>query len=123
MSAHAIPGVMAAGQLLVALHVGAMGLWVGGLVAFVQAPDRRFARYATVTLSIAVGTGIILALIHTGFGTGLLASTYGRVLILKVLVVAGALSAAILRRHRPELVAALLVIAAAAMLATFPPPI
>ena len=123
MSAHAIPGVLAAGQLLVAVHVGAMGLWVGGLVAFVQAPDKRFARYATVTLSIAIGTGIILALVHTGFGTGLLTSAYGRVLILKVLVVAGALSAAILRRHRPELAGALLVIAMGALLATLPPPI
>ncbi|HXN91501.1 MAG TPA: copper resistance protein CopC [Candidatus Sulfotelmatobacter sp.] len=121
LSAHAIPGLPGAGQLLVAVHVCAMGLWVGGLVAFVRAPDRRFARYAVATLSIAVGTGIVLALIHTGFGSGLLTTAYGRVLLLKVVVVGTALSAAILRRHRPELAAALLVVAAAALLAALPP--
>jgi copper transport protein len=120
-SAHAIPGLPGAGQLLVAVHVGAMGLWVGGLVGFLHAPDRRFARYAAATLSIAVATGIVLALIHTGFGSGLLTTAYGRVLLLKVVVVGAALSAAFLRRHRPELAAALVVIAAAALLAALPP--
>jgi copper transport protein len=123
MSAHAIPGLPGAGQLLVAVHVGAVGLWVGGLVAFVQAPDKRFASYAVLTLSIAVGSGIVLALIHTGFGSGLLTTAYGRVLLLKLLIVGAALSAAVLRRHRPELAAALLVIAAAALLAALPPPV
>jgi copper transport protein len=121
LSAHAIPGLPGAGQLLVAMHVGAMGLWVGGLIAFIRAPDRRFARYAVVTLSVTAGTGIVLALIHTGFGSGLLTTAYGRVLVLKVVVVGAAVSAAILRRHRPELAAALLVVAAAAVLAALPP--
>jgi copper transport protein len=121
LSAHAIPGFAGVGQLLVAVHVGAMGLWVGGLVAFVLAPDRRFARFAAVTVSIAVASGIVLALIHTNLGSGLLTTAYGRVLLLKLIVVGAALSAAILRRHRPELAAAFVVIALAAMLAALPP--
>jgi copper transport protein len=121
LSAHGIPELPGGGQLLVAMHVGAMGLWLGGLIAFVRAPDRRFARYAVVTLSVAVGTGIVLALIHTGFGSGLLTTAYGRVLVLKVVIVGAAFSAAILRRHRPELAAALLAVAAAALLAALPP--
>lgn len=122
-SAHAIPGLPGVGQLLVAVHVGAIGLWVGGLVAFLQAPHRRFARYAAVTFSIAAGTGIVLAVIHTGFGSGLLTTAYGRVLLVKLVVAGAALSAAALGRHRPELVAALLVVAVAALLAALPPPV
>jgi len=121
MSAHAIPGFAGVGQLLVAVHVGAMGLWLGGLVAFVLAPDRRFARYAAMTLSIAVASGIVLALIHTNLGAGLLTTAYGGVLLLKVVVVGAALSAALVRRHRPELAVAFVVIALAALLATLPP--
>src|SRR5207253_8034129 len=39
-SAHAIPGLPGAGLLLDAIHVAAMAIWVGGLVAFLFAPDR-----------------------------------------------------------------------------------
>jgi copper transport protein len=120
-SAHAIPSLAGVGQLLVAVHVGAMGLWVGGLVAFLQSPDRRFARYAVITVSIAVAAGLVLALVHTSFGAGLLTTLYGRVLLLKVVAVVAALSAAILGRHRVELALALLVIAAAALVAALPP--
>jgi len=43
------------------------------------------------------------------------------VLLLKVVVVGAALSAALVRRHRPELAVAFVVIALAALLATLPP--
>lgn len=120
-SAHAIPNLPGAGQLIVAVHVGAMGLWVGGLIAFVQAPDRRFARYAAATLSIAVASGLVLALVHTNFGVGLLSTLYGRVLLVKVVIVGAALAAALRARHLPELAAALLVIAFGAVVASLPP--
>src|SRR5258708_27718175 len=59
-SAHAIPALPGAGQLLVAIHVSAMGMWVGGLVAYVIAPDRRFVRCAAATLGMAAGSGLLL---------------------------------------------------------------
>lgn len=120
-SAHAIPAIAGVGQILVAVHVGAMGLWVGGLIAFVRAPDRRFARYAAVTLSIAIASGLLLAAIHTSLGAGLLTTAYGGVVLLKIVLVGAALSAAFMRRHRPELAIALLVIAAGALVASLPP--
>jgi copper transport protein len=121
-SAHAIPGLPGAGQLLVAIHVVGMGLWIGGLAAFLYAPDPRFPRYAAMTLAIAVVSGVTLALAHTGFGASLVTTDYGRVLLLKVLIVGAALLAAALRRHRLELGAATAIVATAALLAALPPP-
>ncbi len=120
-SAHAIPRLPGAGQLLVAIHVSAMGMWLGGLVAYVIAPDPRFARYAVATLGTAVGSGLLLALAHTAFPAALVTTDYGRALLLKVVVVAVALVAAVIRRRRLELVAAIFIVAAAALLAALPP--
>jgi len=122
-SAHAIPGFPAAGQLLVSVHVAAIGLWVGGVAAFVQAPDRRFGRYALGTLAAAIGTGLLLGFAHTHFGGALMSSAYGQALMVKVLVLGAALAALRLRRHRLELALATLVIGAAAVVAALPPPI
>ncbi len=121
-SAHAIPGLPGAGQLLVAVHVGGMGLWAGGLAAFVLARDGRFARYTAWTLGVAIATGALLALAHTHMGGALLASDYGRALVLKVVLVAGAVATAASRRHRAELALATLVIGAACIVAALPPP-
>ena len=121
-SAHSIPSLPGAGQLLVAIHVMGMGLWVGGLAAFLYAPDRRFPRYAAATFGVAVLTGLVLAFAHTGFGAALLSTDYGRVLLLKVLMVGGALAAVAFRRRRTELGVVTAVIAAAALLAALPPP-
>jgi len=121
-AAHAIPGLPGAGQLLVAIHVAAMGLWVGGLLAFLRTPDRVFGRYAAVTLAIAVASGFLLAVAHTRFGTALLTTEYGRVLTVKVLIVGGALAAAALRRHRTEFAVAAIAVACATLVATLPPP-
>jgi len=122
-SAHAIAGLPGAGQLLVSVHVAAIGLWVGGIAAFVLAPDRRFGRYALGTLATAIGTGLLLAFAHTHFGAALISSGYGQVLMVKVLVLGAALAALRLRRHRGELALATLVIGAAAVVAALPPPI
>jgi copper transport protein len=121
LSAHAIPGWPGAGQVLVAVHISAMGLWVGGLAAFVKAPDRRFGRYAAVTFATAAGTGVILAFAHTASVVALMTTDYGWALLLKVGIVGGALVTVVLRRRRLELGLATLVIAAAALLATLPP--
>lgn len=123
ITAHAIPGLPGAGQLLVAVHVSAMGLWVGGIAAFVSAPDRRFGRYAAWTLVIAVGSGLLLAFAHTHFGSVLLSTQYGVALLTKVVIVGAAILAAVIHRRRTEFAIVIVVIAAAALVAALPPPI
>jgi copper transport protein len=120
-SAHAIPGLPAAGQVLVAIHVAAMGLWAGGLAAFLRTPDGRFGRYAAWTLGIAIVSGLLLAFAHTRFGFALVTTDYGRVLLVKVLVVIAALLTVALRRRRLEFGFVVAVIATAALLAALPP--
>lgn len=120
--AHAIAGLPGAGQLLVAIHVAAMGLWVGGLAAFLGSPDRAFGRYAAGALAVAIATGLVLALAHTKLGTALFSTDYGRVLVVKVLIVGGALAAAVLRRRRPEFAFAIVAVACATLVAALPPP-
>ncbi len=139
LSAHGIPGVPFAGQLLVAMHGGAMGLWVGGITAFIGSPDKRksslsasgeragvrglrFGRYALATFGVAAITGLVLALVHTSFGAALLTTDYGRVLLLKVFVVGAAVVAALVRRRRLELVVAIAAVAFASLLGALPPP-
>jgi putative copper export protein len=121
-SAHAIAGLPFAGQLLVAVHIAAMGLWVGGLACFAIAPDRRFARYAAATFGAAVLTGAVLGTAHTAFLSQLLTSDYSRALLIKVAIVAVALGLAIVRRNRPELLAGSLAVGAATLVAALPPP-
>jgi copper transport protein len=121
-SAHAIPGLPLVGQLLVAIHVAAMGLWVGGLAAFLVAPDRRFGRYAALSFAAVLITGLLLAVAHIGVVQSLMTTTYGQVLMVKVLIVGAALAVALIRRRRLELGVLLAVIAAAAVLAALPPP-
>ena len=120
--AHAIPGLPVAGQLLVAIHVGVMGLWVGGLAAYLSAPDRRFGRPAAVLFAVTVMGGLLLAVAHVGLLQALMTSAYGQVLTIKVLVVGAAVAMALLRRRRLELGVLLAVLAAAAVLAALPPP-
>ncbi len=121
-SAHAIPGLPGIGQGLVAIHVAGMGLWAGGLVAFVIAPDRRFGRLAAWELGATVVTGLVLAFAHTGSGAVLIGTDYGRVLMVKVLAVAAAILIVILRRPRLELGLVIAVVATAAVLGALPPP-
>ena len=120
-SAHAIQGLAGAGLALTAAHVAAMGLWVGGLAAFLHAPDHRFPRYAIGMFAVAAATGVLLAAAHTNLFTEL-ANDYAYVLMLKILVVGAALAAAVLRRHRMELGLMATILGAAALLAALPPP-
>ena len=121
-TAHAIPGLPGAGLLLNAVHVAAMGLWVGGLVAFLYAPDRRFTSYAVGAFAVSVGSGLLLALAHLGFPPALLSSDYGWALAIKVAVVATALAMAALGRRRIEFGVVAVILAAAAVLVSLPPP-
>ena len=121
LSAHAIPGLPGAGQMLVALHVLAMGLWVGGLAAFVKSPERSFGRYAAATFAAAAATGLVLAFAHTASLAALMTTEYGWALLLKVGIVGAALIAVTLHRRRLELSTAMAAVAAAALLAALPP--
>ncbi len=121
LSAHAIQGLPGAGQLLVAVHVAAMGLWVGGLAAFVHAPDPRFARYAMATFGAAVVTGLLLAFAHTASFAALTATEYGWALLIKIAIVGAVMVTALLRRGRLELGVGIAAIAVAALLAALPP--
>jgi copper transport protein len=122
LTAHAIPGVPLAGQALVAVHVAAMGLWLGGVITFALAPDRRFTRYAAATFAVAVISGLVLGLVHTKMGAALVTSDYGRVLVLKAALVAAAATFALRRRRRTEAGVAVAVVGSAALLAALPPP-
>jgi copper transport protein len=121
-SAHAIVGLPGAGQMLVAVHVAAMGLWVGGLAGFLNAPDRRFARFAGLAFAGAAVSGLLLVVGHIGFVQALVTTDYGRALLVKVLAVGVAVSLVLLRRRRLEFGVLLVVLAAAALLASLPPP-
>ncbi len=121
LSAHAIPGLPGAGQVLVAVHVSAMGLWAGGLTAHLLAPDSRFARYAAATFITALGTGLLLGFAHTASFDALMTTQYGWALLVKAAIVGLVLVTILLRRRRLELGIATVAIAAAAILAALPP--
>ncbi len=122
-SAHAIPGVPGAGLLLDAIHVAAMGIWVGGLAAFLFAPDGRFRPYAIGGLAVAIVGGLVLAIAHLGSPAALVTTGYGWVLVVKAAVVAAAIgffSRPLWGRVRVG--AAALILAFAAVLISLPPP-
>ena len=73
-------------------------------------------------VGLTLVSGLLLAFAHTGFGTGLVTTDYGRVLLLKVLIVAVALVAVALRRPRLELGVVIAIVGAATVLAALPPP-
>jgi copper transport protein len=134
-AAHAIPGLPGAGLLLDAIHLAAMGLWVGGLAAFLLMPDRRFRPYALGGFAVAIGTGILLALAHLGSPSAVVSTAYGWALLIKAAIVALALasfSLPFLRQLFPSpsgggrgggrLGAAGVILALAAVLISLPPP-
>lgn len=121
LSAHAIPGLPGLGQVLVAVHVAAMGLWAGGLAAYLLGPDRRFVRYAAATFGTAVVTGLLLAFAHTASFIALMTTEYGWALLVKAAIVGVVLVTILLRRRRLELGLAVTVVGAAALLAALPP--
>jgi len=88
------------GIVLNALHLGAMAVWVGGLIALVALwplPEnvparglllRRFGRVAGGALALLVVSGVALAVQHLPALRDLATTNYGRVLLLKTVAVA-----------------------------------
>jgi copper transport protein len=149
-AAHAIAGLAGAGLLLNALHLAAMALWVGALVAFVLPSLAReeatipspsggatvvrvagfpawagqgggLTRYPLYAFVVTVISGLLLALAHVGFPPELLTTGYGWALVVKVAVVGIAVLMALLRRRRAELGVVAVILAAAAVLVSLPP--
>ncbi len=98
-ASHAATGGMGwLGYAANAVHVGAMGLWLGGLVTLVvlwsalgdanarEAAMRRFGRLAAVALALLIVSGTVLAARNLPQPATLFTSTYGRALIAKLMV-------------------------------------
>jgi putative copper export protein len=122
-AAHATPALpQPLGLALNALHVSAMGMWVGGLAAFAVAPSGGFGRVAAWSAGLLVVSGAALALLHISNPLETMTTAYGGVLVVKVVVVAVALWLAWRGRRRWELAALAGVLVAAALLVSLPPP-
>jgi copper transport protein len=122
-AAHATPALpQLLGLVLNALHVAAMGIWLGGVAAFVIAPSGGFGRVADWSLGLLVVSGVALALLHFNSPLELLTTPYGVALAIKLPLLAIALFFAWRARHRWELATLLVVIAAASVVVSLPPP-
>lgn len=122
-AAHATPALPAPmGLALNALHVSAMGVWVGGLAAFLVAPTERFGSVAAWSAGLLVASGAALALLHFAIPLQTMTTAYGVALMVKLPLVAAALYLAWRARRRGELAALIAVLAAAAVLVSLPPP-
>jgi copper transport protein len=123
------------------LHLLAAGVWVGGILglATLQPPGgwrgdegrkllRRFSWVALPAFAISVLMGVVRATEELSNVSDLVSSTYGRVLDVKVLLIAAMLPLSLIawRRRRPwpraEASIAVAVIAATALLSSFPLP-
>jgi len=122
-AAHATPALPAPlGLALNALHVSAMGIWVGGLAAFMVAPTRQFGPVAAWSAGLLVVSGAALALLHFATPLQTMSTAYGVALLVKLPLVAAALYLAWRARRRSELFALFGVLGAAAVLISLPPP-
>jgi copper transport protein len=86
-----------------AIHLAAMSVWLGGLVMLVafllrQANERELAailpiwsRWASTAVSALILAGVVQALIEVSSLDGLVNSTYGRLILVKVALAAGVL--------------------------------
>ncbi|HEY8864177.1 MAG TPA: copper resistance protein CopC [Candidatus Dormibacteraeota bacterium] len=122
-AAHATPSLPPPfGLALNAIHVSAMGLWLGGLAAFATAPAGGFRRAAVWSAGLLIISGAALAFLHFADPLQLLTTAYGVSLLVKLPLVALALLLAWRARRRWELAALIAVVAAAAVLVSLPPP-
>lgn len=101
LSSHAAAGQNPAFDVLIqALHVLAVGLWMGGLVGLLvtlrrHLPDestarsaRRFSWLATVGIAVVAVTGVLRAISEVGTIDALFASDFGRLVIAKTALLA-----------------------------------
>ncbi|MET0419104.1 MAG: copper resistance protein CopC [Actinoplanes sp.] len=89
-----------------AIHLAAMAVWLGGLVMLVgfllrQATERElgailpiWSRWAATAVAALILAGVVQALIEVSSLNGLVNSTYGRLILVKVALVAGVLGVA-----------------------------
>jgi copper transport protein len=100
-AAHATPSLpQPAGLALNALHVAAMGMWVGGLAAFSVSSSGGFGRVAAWSAALLVVSGAALALLHFATPVELVTTAYGASLLVKVPLVGAALVLAWRARRR-----------------------
>ena len=92
---------------VVAVHVVAAGIWVGGLVVLValgRSVERRawhqFSTLAMTSVLVLVATGALNSLSHVHAVAQLWQTRYGLVLVTKLVLVAGALATAAVSRRR-----------------------
>lgn len=101
-----------------AIHLVAAGAWLGGLpawfglvramavvtdpaaAAFATVALRRFSRLATVCVAAITGAGVALAWEFVADGGDLLGTSYGRLIVAKLFLLAGALAMADRLRRR-----------------------
>ncbi len=94
-----------------AIHLAAMSVWLGGLVMLVvfllrQASERElgailpiWSRWAATAVAALILAGVVQALIEVSSLDGLVNSTYGQLLLVKVALVAGVLGMAFVSRR------------------------
>jgi copper transport protein len=94
------------GVFLTMLHVSAMAVWLGGLAMLVisfSSVDRRaaarFSSIAIVAVATVVVTGSVQALRQVGSLDALTGTTYGKLLIWKVVIVTAVLAVAAVARQ------------------------
>jgi copper transport protein len=102
-AASPVPGVSV---VIDSLHLAAMAVWLGGLVMLVafllpRANDRElevilpiWSRWATAAVSALIFAGIVQSLIEIGPFSAFVTTTYGRLLLTKIALVAVVLTAA-----------------------------
>jgi copper transport protein len=129
---------VALGLLVNAVHLAAMGVWVGGLAALLvvwrplggarRSVSARFGRVAATALGVLAVSGAAMALVHLGAPLSGLATAYGAALLGKLAALAAVVLLAWLavgraRRWRALEAAGLTaVLALAGLLVSLPPP-
>lgn len=114
LAGHASSGDLAtAAVVLDTIHVGAMGIWLGGLLvlcfvllshaqrvtAIEDGSAQRFSTVAFACVAALVTTGVLQAWRQTRSFDALVTTEYGRLLIVKVVIVIAALVVANRSRH------------------------
>ncbi|GLW30315.1 copper resistance protein CopC [Actinoplanes regularis] len=118
------PGLFPLPLALTTLHVYAVLAWLGGVVVIAVelhrgVPIAAWHRYALIHAAVVVGTGAGLGLLRIPAPDALLSTTYGRVLIVKIGLVALVLAtAAVAYRRLGRFVGAELLLATAVFGAT-----
>ena len=133
------------------LHFLAVGIWIGGLAGILLdlrgsptvekgAVVRRFSMWATMGLAVVALTGVVRAAVELGSIDPLLTTDYGRLIIVKVVLLGGLVGLGAINHFRNvpraagdlaglrrvgsvEVVVAALAVFAASILVNVPPPV